>query len=156
MTFRRIPRAPSKRSIAAYAAFASGRLEEMPKAVKPRKTGRQKESLVNDAVIKVARLHGATLYRNRRGMVRLEHGGMFPYGLGPNGYPDLVGYKTITITPDMVSKRIAVYVGIESKRADKAKRTADDHQEDQLTVIRAAGGIAGVCRSAEEAEELLR
>lgn len=146
------PTRVSRRAVAAFDAFASGDLSRMPKPVAKRSTPRkQKESAVNDAIIKAARLKGSTLYRNRRGMVRLPMGGMFPYGLGPNGFPDNVGYTTRVITPDMVGQRVAIFTAIEAK----VDGPADPHQQECIERIRADGGIAGTAHNGEEAMEIV-
>jgi hypothetical protein len=129
--------------------------EEPSKRSGPR--GRQPESASNDAVKDWARMRKGVLYRNRRGMFRLPEGGMLPYGLGPNGYGDNVGYLTIRITPEMLGREIAVYAMIECKRADKALKTPDDNdpQYKAIQEVRAAGGIAGYARHAGDCEDIL-
>lgn len=151
----KIPTRPSKRSLAAYDAFASGQLDKMPAYVAPKKRGKQPESASNDAVKQWANYRNGILYRNRRGMVDMPWGKM-PFGLGPNGYGDNVGYLTITVTPEMVGRKIAVFSMIECKRADKALSTPDtnDHQEKMIQEVRSAGGFAGFARQAEDAERL--
>jgi hypothetical protein len=154
---RVIPKRPSQRAVkntlAMYQAMHDNTapvIEQTPvKRATPRK---QKESAVNDAIIKAARLKGSTLYRNRRGMVRLPLGGMFPYGLGPNGFPDNVGYTTRVITPDMVGRRVAIFTAIEAK----VDGPADPHQQECIERIRADGGIAGTAHNGEEAMEIVK
>lgn len=36
----------------------------------------------------------------------------------PAGFPDMAGWKTIVVTPEMVGQKIAVFVGIELKSAN--------------------------------------
>jgi len=38
-----------------------------------------------------------------------------PFHGAPNGFPDLAGWESITITPEMVGKKIAVFTGYEVK-----------------------------------------
>lgn len=75
------------------------------------------------------------------------------YGIpSTGGGADLLGWRTITITPDMVGQRFALFLAVEVKSA--TGRVTPE----QLNFIRAvneAGGIAGVVRSLEQAEELL-
>lgn len=68
------------------------------------------------------------------------------------GSPDLVGWKTIEITPEMVGQKMAVFVGMEVKQADGRVR---GNQERFLKVLQAAGGIAGIVRSVEDAESII-
>ena len=42
-----------------------------------------------------------------------------PLHAAPKGWPDLFGWKTITVTPDMVGRRLAVAKGIEVKVTGK-------------------------------------
>src|SRR5688572_15236286 len=130
--------------------FMSGGTEmEQPSRV-PRKTGPQKEGKVNDAGKEWARTRGGELYRNRRGMVTLPNGGMMPIGLGPNGAGDLVGPVTVTVTPSMVGRRIAVYAEFESKT--EVGRLAE-HQLKRIEYLKDKGALAGCCRNAQDFED---
>lgn len=68
------------------------------------------------------------------------------------GSGDLIGWKTVTITPDMIGQRIAQFVSIEVKAAH-GKPTPD--QETWRDNVRAAGGIGCVARSKDEASHAL-
>ena len=74
------------------------------------------------------------------------------YGLQP-GSSDLIGWRTITITPQMVGQRVAVFASIEVKSTTGRVR---QEQQQWLDAVQAAGGIAGVARSVEDAEALLQ
>lgn len=147
----RIPRKPSQREIrnhlAGLDALANNTTPVFEQPIR-KKTGTQKETAYDKANAEAAKaLYGATLYRNRRGMVQLPGGGMFPYGLGPNGFGDRVGFTPIVITPEMVGKTVAVFTMVESKTP------TGKPSEDQLRCIeevRDAGGIAGVARGADD------
>lgn len=65
------------------------------------------------------------------------------------GVADLCGWRSILVTPDMVGCRIAVFASIEAKRSDGG-RVSEEQARWRDTII-AAGGIAGVANSAEEA-----
>lgn len=147
----RIPRAVSRRAVRNQLAFMGGAttMEVAPS----RKTGRQKESLVNDAVKDWARIRNGVLYRNRRGMVELASGAKMPIGLGPNGTGDLIGYLPVTITADMIGQKVAVFTMIESKT--ETGRLAD-HQLARIEEVRDAGGISGCARHADDCEEIYK
>lgn len=68
------------------------------------------------------------------------------------GSSDLIGWRSVEITPDMVGQRIAVFAGIEVK-AERGR--ASEEQRRFIDAVAAAGGIAGVARSPDEAAELL-
>ena len=69
------------------------------------------------------------------------------FGLA-RGSADLIGYRTITITPDMVGQQVAVFASIEVKTPTGRIRP---EQRAWMETVQAAGGIAGVARSVEDA-----
>ncbi|MDA8230750.1 MAG: VRR-NUC domain-containing protein [Magnetospirillum sp.] len=68
-------------------------------------------------------------------------------GLAP-GSPDLIGWRTLTVTDDMVGQRIAVFVGLEVKTATGR---ASPEQRNFIDVLDRAGGIAAIVRDKAEA-----
>jgi hypothetical protein len=101
---------------------------------------------------------GATrLWRNNVGGLFDRTGRFVAYGLGSHagevfsGSSDALGLHSITITPEMVGFRIAVFVAIEAK--DQGQLTPA--QRTFLTVVHEAGGIAGVAHSVDEARQIL-
>jgi hypothetical protein len=65
--------------------------------------------------IRIACSTGDTrLFRNNTGTLRDQHGRPVSFGLC-KGSADLIGYRTITITPDMVGQQVAVFLSIEVK-----------------------------------------
>jgi hypothetical protein len=101
---------------------------------------------------------GATrLWRNNVGGLYDQRGRFVAYGLGSHagsvlsGTSDAIGLHSITISPEMVGRRIAVFVAIEAK--DRAPLTPD--QRAYLTIIHEAGGIAGVAHSVEDAQQII-
>jgi hypothetical protein len=102
--------------------------------------------------IRIACSTGATrLFRNNTGTLRDQHGRPVQFGLC-KGSADLIGYRTITITPDMVGQQVAVFTSIEVKTLTGRIRP---EQRAWMEKIQAAGGIAGVARSVEDAKALL-
>ena len=96
---------------------------------------------------------GATrLFRNNTGTLRDQHGRPVSFGLA-KGSADLIGWKRVTVTPDMVGQQVAVFTSIEVKTATGRLRP---EQQQWLDAVQAAGGIAGVARSVEDAATLLR
>jgi hypothetical protein len=87
------------------------------------------------------------LYRNNCGVLQDRRGVPVRYGLQP-GSSDLIGWRTVTITPDMIGQRIAVFTSIEVKTPTGRLRP---EQQQWLDAVQAAGGIAGVARSVEDA-----
>lgn len=95
---------------------------------------------------------GARLFRNQVGRYPTMDGRYISSGLCV-GSPDLVGWKSVTITPDMVGRRVAVFVGVEAKTP--VGRLSDE-QRAFLGALEAAGGIAVVARSTEDLARVLR
>lgn len=67
------------------------------------------------------------------------------------GTSDAIGLHTITITPDMVGRQIAVFTAIEAK--DRADLTPQ--QRAFLVNVHRVGGIAGCARSVDDARRIL-
>jgi len=91
------------------------------------------------------------VFRNNTGTLRDQHGRPVQFGLC-KGSADLIGWTTRTITPEMVGQQVAVFTSIEVKTATGRIRP---EQQQWLDAVQAAGGIAGVARSVEDAEALL-
>lgn len=102
--------------------------------------------------IRLACSRGTTrLFRNNTGAMRDERGQLVRFGLCP-GSADLIGYRTVTITPDMVGQRVAVFAAVEVK-APTGRPTAE--QTAFLEHVTAAGGLAGIARSVDDAQRIL-
>ena len=94
-------------------------------------------------------------YKETNGDVVLPGGRPVALGFGDTsgdpvaGVGDLVGWTTVTITPDMVGCRIAVFTDIETKSsADAKKRKA---QTEFIALVKQSGGIAGFAHTPEMA-----
>ena len=74
-------------------------------------------------------------------------GRLVTFGLA-RGSADLIGWRTITIGPEHVGQRIAVFTSIEVK-TPTGRVTPQQHA--WLSVVLAAGGIAGIARSVPDA-----
>lgn len=101
---------------------------------------------------------GATrLWRNNVGVLTDRTGRPVAYGLGSEGgrampgTSDAIGLHTITITPEMVGRQVAVFTAIEVK--DQAGLT--DAQRRFLLAVHNLGGIAGCARSVDDARGIL-
>lgn len=69
------------------------------------------------------------------------------------GSPDLVGFKSVTITPEMVGQKIAVFSAVEVK---PPAGYAGKLQRAWLEMASGAGGYVGTARSVDEARAILR
>jgi hypothetical protein len=113
-------------------------------------SGRSDELAVqNDIRLAVGR-GDIRLWRNNTGALKDPNGRLVRYGLC-KGSSDLIGYRTITITPDMVGQQLAVFAAIEVK--DCGAPTPE--QLHFIAQVKAAGGLAGVARSVADAQAIL-
>lgn len=78
---------------------------------------------------------------------RILHSGLI------EGSSDLIGWTTITITPEMVGKDIAVFTAVEAKTGNQKLRKTQKIFIDNVTN---AGGIAGMVKSENETLELIQ
>lgn len=91
------------------------------------------------------------MFRNSVGIATTRDGSVIRFGLTP-GSSDLIGWRTITITPDMVGKRIAVFTGVEVKTPTGAIR------KNQLlwqAAVQSMGGISEILRSPTEINRVI-
>jgi hypothetical protein len=91
------------------------------------------------------------LFRNNTGAFRDATGRIVRFGLHP-GSADLIGWRSIVITPDDVGRTLAVLASIE------VKLPAGQPRHDQLqwaSAVSAAGGFAGIARSTHDARVIL-
>ncbi len=102
--------------------------------------------------IRIACSTGNTrLFRNNTGTLKDANGRPVQFGLC-KGSADLIGWKRVTVTEDMVGSTVAVFLSIEVKTATGRLRP---EQQQWLDAVQSAGGIAGVARSVGDAERLL-
>ncbi len=96
---------------------------------------------------------GARLLRNNTGLFwSLDKKRKMRAGLG-SGTSDLIGWTQITITPEMVGKVVAVYTAIEVKAG---KNNTQENQDDFITAVLHAGGIAGAAWNEDDAISILK
>jgi hypothetical protein len=110
------------------------------------------EALIQQQVRLALSQEGAVTFRNNVGAYMDDNARLVRYGVCNPGGSDLIGWKPVTITQDMVGKKLAVFLAVEIK-GPKGRVT-----EDQANFMRAvlnAGGIAGVARSPEDAVMLI-
>jgi len=74
------------------------------------------------------------------------------FGVGNPGGSDLIGYRRVTVTPEMVGQDVAVFAAVEVKTP---RGRIKPEQQQFVDHIRGAGGIAGIARSVDEAKNIL-
>jgi|TARA_B100001939_G_C16934159_1_gene615246 hypothetical protein len=93
------------------------------------------------------------LFRNQVGQLPDPRTGRYvQFGLA-KGSSDLVGFKTIKITPEMIGQEVAQFVSIEIK-TERGKLT--EVQENWLQKVKSSGGIVGVARSIQDALKIVK
>jgi hypothetical protein len=95
----------------------------------------------------LGRVPGLRLFRQNVGALKDEHGRIVRFGLHP-GSADLIGWRSVEITPDMVGRRVAVFTSIEVKTPTGRLRPDQANWQAQ---VEEAGGIAIIARSESDA-----
>lgn len=86
------------------------------------------------------------------GTVLLRFARRMKAGCGPDGTPDMIGWRQITVRADMVGQTIAQFCAAEIKRFDgKGKTTVE--QIDMIELINKQGGYAKLIDSEEAMRE---
>jgi hypothetical protein len=123
--------------------------------------------------LKIGSQTGLRIFRNNVGMgwvgasVRISKSGPYYCNVGDvivrnarplhagliEGSSDLIGWKSVEITPDMVGKTVAVFVAVEVK-TEKGRVTSE--QRNFIDTVNKFGGIAGIARNEDEAVNLVK
>lgn len=127
------------------------RLGHVPEMTLPELKGKA-ENYVQNAV-RIASAHrGYWLGRNNVGQLKDEHDRPVRYGLANDSKQlndvlkssDLIGWRSVTVTPEMVGRKVAIFTAIECKR-DGWKFTPTDKREIAQNrfgmMVLAAGGL---------------
>ena len=92
------------------------------------------------------------IFRNQVGSLPDPRSGrLVQFGLA-RGSADLIGWRTLVITPEMVGQRVAVFTSLEIKTPTGRLAPAQRHW---LHAVEGAGGIAGVARSVGDALRII-
>jgi hypothetical protein len=92
---------------------------------------------------------GWKLFRNNVGRLQTKQGQWIQYGLCV-GSSDLIGWRTLTVGPEMVGRKFAQFIAVEVKTP---KGVVSEEQEAFLKTVQEAGGMANVFRSENELPE---
>ena len=108
----------------------------------------KEKNLKNRILLACSEKYQTVMFNNPVGFDKLRK---IHYGL-MRGSSDIIGWKSVKITPDMVGKSVAIFTAIEIKTK---KGIVSDVQKNFIQRVLMAGGIAGVVRSEEGLRELL-
>ena len=93
------------------------------------------------------------LFRNETGKLPDPRTGRWvQFGLA-KGSSDLLGFKTVKITPEMIGPEIAQFVSLEIK-TERGKLSTI--QQNWLQKVKSSGGIVGVARTVKDALNILK
>ena len=93
------------------------------------------------------------LFRNETGKLPDPRTGRrVQFGLA-KGSSDLIGFKTIKITPEMIGQEVAQFVSLEIK-TERGKLST--MQQNWLQKVKSSGGIVGVARTVKDAFNILK
>lgn len=104
------------------------------------------ETYIQQTIIPAISRGNVRVFRNNVGMM---NGVKFGLCVGSS---DLIGFTSKTITADDVGKTVAVFTAIEIKTP---KGRVSEPQKKFIEMIKRFGGIAGICRSIDDAKSLL-
>lgn len=128
-----------------------------------------KEAVASQKVRLRAASWGARIFRNNSGVLFNQEGVPIRFGLGNESAKlnkklkssDFIGWQTVEITPDMVGKQVAVFVGIEAKsegfkhREEYNQNSREYAQAKFIQLIQEAGGIAGFASNELDVDRIL-
>lgn len=113
----------------------------------------QETTLQQQIRLALGMLPDVRLWRNNSGKLPDPRTGRWvQFGVASPGGSDLIGYRSVVITPDMVGQKVAVFTAIEIKTPTGRATPAQQHFIDH---IRQAGGIAAIVRSVADARRLV-
>lgn len=115
---------------------------------------KKSESLILKEIIAALSMSGVPLWRNNTGKARTMDGRFIKFGIpsADGGGSDLIGITPVTITSDMVGKKIGVFTAVEVK-SKSGRATAAQNQF--IENVKRLGGFAGVARSDSDATDLI-
>lgn len=87
------------------------------------------------------------MFRNNTGALTTKDGRLVTFGLCV-GSSDLIGFKSVTITPDMVGQNVAIFTALEVKTPTGKVSPA---QTKFIDLVNKHGGIGAIVRSVDEA-----
>jgi VRR-NUC domain. len=108
-----------------------------------------KEKTVERNLILEASKIGMTLFKNEVGFAITQNGFPVHYGLC-KGSSDLIGWRSVEITEDMIGKRIAQFCAVEVKKDKHGKYRATSEQQNFINAVKKAGGFGVVADCKED------
>ena len=104
------------------------------------------KSIMNRCLVKLSTLPGVRVWRNNTGALRDSNGQLVRFGLPGSG--DIIGLRSIVITPEMVGQTIGQFLAVETKRPG-GKQT--EQQEKFESMVVSLGGVYVLATNPDEA-----
>jgi hypothetical protein len=112
------------------------------------------ETNITHEIQMAASKRGVVLLKNVRGLfLTLDGKRRVASGLQAKGSSDLIGFRPVVITPEMVGSTVAVFCAVEVKTPTGK---VSPEQRHFIDVILKNGGFAGVSRSVDDAIRVLK
>jgi hypothetical protein len=109
----------------------------------------REQELQNQIRLAISKKPTVRMFRNNVGALTTKDGRLVTFGLCA-GSSDLIGFQSVTITPEMVGQKVAIFTAIEVK-TDKGK--VSPAQTKFVEMVRKHGGIGAIVRSVDDAVE---
>lgn len=100
----------------------------------------------------VGKLPGVRIFRNNMGVATFAGGQLVRYGLANPGGSDLIGLRSVVVTPEMIGQKLAIFTALEVKTPTGR---VEPEQRNFVEFVQSFGGIAGVVRSPDDALRLV-
>ena len=115
----------------------------------------QQETIYRNEIHRRLSDAGLVLFRNNVGVAKITDckcpiRRIVKYGVCNPGGSDLIGYRVVTITPEMVGRTVAVFLAVETKIGKRPETTEQEHFRATVT---AAVGIAVLSRDVKATME---
>lgn len=130
-------------------------------------------NLVREIILRLGRIPGIRVFRNNTGNAWIGKSYVVPKAMSINvnkgdvvvyqarfftaglckGSSDIIGFKSVVITPEMVGKTVAIFIAPEVKTATGK---ISPEQEAFINTVNRFGGIAAIVKSEAEAEEIFK
>lgn len=109
-------------------------------------------TLQNEIRLALGKRANVRMFRNNVGLFKTQDGRNVQTGLCV-GSSDLIGFQSLTITPEMIGQKIAVFTAIEVK-TEKGK--VSPQQDKFIEMVARFGGIGAIVRSVDDAMDVLK
>ena len=122
------------------------------------------ESKLSKDIQTTALKYKCILYRNNSGSFKDKTGRFIRFGIGNISKKlwskwktsDLIGYTIVTVTPDMVGKKIAVFTAVEVKQPNTKVDARYKAQKKFIDQVTQDGGLGAIINSLESLKKLFK